>query len=288
MAQIYQSLEWKESKNALFEAAGKSTPHQYRIRATGVEVSAYAGFPERQSWIKLGRFQDLLLALIACERHDFAYASNAANARGQELVFAGSERTRERVNALRHSRAEDILDLLVDSPKVGEGRPFHRAASYFEARKTGLKQGNDGQFTMTITFSAQNTPKWLIEASPGAQIAMGAVLLTDVAEHDLQAWKQKAADALVRAHVLPKEVGFAEWIAARYDRWGLVQESLSNATSEDIERAVEETLRRLIGIPSRRDLLTNRDAVEKLNTLDAEFYRDLSHGFGQYVPAATP
>ena len=65
----------------------------------------------------------------------------------------------------------------------------------------------------------------------------------------------------------------------RYDRWALIRTAMSQTTTE-VEAAVAETLRRVIGCPSRRELLTNRDAIMRLEKIDREFYLDLSRGFG--------
>ena len=71
---------------------------------------------------------------------------------------------------------------------------------------------------------------------------------------------------------------FHAWLSQKYDRWGLIASAMLQ-TSEEVEIAVSETLRRMIGCTSRRDLATNRDAVLRLEKIDREFYLDLSRGF---------
>jgi hypothetical protein len=50
-------------------------------------------------------------------------------------------------------------------------------------------------------------------------------------------------------------------------------------TTDDVEESVAETLRRIIGCPTRRELATNRDAISRIEKIDREFYLDMSRGF---------
>jgi hypothetical protein len=77
---------------------------------------------------------------------------------------------------------------------------------------------------------------------------------------------------------------FQNWMLNRYDRWKLIASAVANGTSGDVEEATGETLRRLLGTPSRRTLMRDRDAIAKLEQLDREFYLDLSRGHGLDVP----
>ena len=289
----YAGLDWRATSDALFQAAGTATQHRYRLRNVGEEIHANAGalMPDGTtwSWIRLGRFQQIELAMIACERHDFAYASNVALSRDRQLVFVGSERTREIVAQIRaDSDGDDVLDMLVEGPRVSQGRPFHRAASYFEAQKDALKQKADGRWILTLTLDAKNVPLWMLQTAPGSHLAMGAVLTTDGSTTEERSWRDRAADAMRRAHVLPQDPVFAEWMLGRYDRWGLIQTAVSTSTSTEVAVATAETLKRLIGVSARSQLYQNRDAVEKLERYDAEYYRDMSQGFAIRDAAAMP
>ncbi len=115
---------------------------------------------------------------------------------------------------------------------------------------------------------------------PGARIVSGMV---EVDASNSDDWKERAAQALRRSFALVQDNNFHGWMAQKYDRWGLISTALMQ-TSEEVERAVSETLRRIIGCPSRRDLATNRDAVHRLEKLDREFYLDCSRGFTGALP----
>lgn len=162
----YNGLNWDNA-----EVSGVYSPHIYRIKQQE-EFLAYAGFPTK-GFILLGKFIDLTLAKVACERHDYAYGLSMANAKQEELLFVGSDYTKDFVKNIKD---DDILDLLVDSPKVSNGRPFHRAASYCKAKKTALKQNNDGTILISFSFNPKETPLWLQHCSIGSDVLMGTVL----------------------------------------------------------------------------------------------------------------
>ena len=148
-------------------------------------------------------------------------------------------------------------------------------ASFFQATKTGLKQERNGTFTATMAIDACDLPIWLLQCQPGTRMAIG---VADLGAADEDEWAKRASDALKRSFVLPQDNTFHGWMAQRYDRWQLIATAMQK-TSEEVEIAVSDTLRRLIGCPSRRDLATNRDAIMRLERIDREFYLDMSRGF---------
>src|SRR5690606_30619611 len=101
---------------------------------------------------------------------------------------------------------------------------------------------------------------------------------------DEKTWKKRASDAFKRAHMMANESEFQEWLGTKYDHWGLIAVAMQQ-NSDAVVEATAETIKRIVGGPSRADLKTNRDAVERLERLDREYYKDLSYGFGIYGSA---
>jgi hypothetical protein len=278
----YLGLDWIKGKQALLGARSDTTPHLYTLHAAGEEIVAYVGFYDPQTGdahparIPLGRFRDLGLAQLACERHDYLYVRADAEARGQDTVFVGSDATRATAAEIeRAAPGEHLADLLIDMPRSASGAPFHRVASFFEGRKETLRQGADGSWTVPLVVKAQDIPGWLRDAPKGTRLTVAAMRMAEGAPDEEALWAERHREAFTRAHLLPQDPLFQEWLGQRYDRWGLIA-SAETKDSDAVLLAVQETLKRLLGIPTRRDLQTNRDAVERLEAIDREFYADLS------------
>lgn len=290
---LYEGLNWidadagQERQGILWTAAGISTPHHYRVRSVDGGVQAFAGFGGvsalQAGWVCLGSFDDGLYALLACERHDFAYAVLPAERMGQTLVFAGSDRTRDLVDALTSvPDGTEIMDLLSNAPRVLDGRIFHRVASFFDAAKSDLRQAANGAFTLSVTCAARALPLWLMEAPKGTQLSVGVVKLLEGDDSD--DWRQRGIDALKRSHMLPADPMFCQWMMNRYDRWGLIAAARKDG-SDAVSLAVGETLKRYLGIPTRKGLMDNRDAIERMERMDRDYYRDMSMVFNSQLPS---
>lgn len=284
MPDAYAGLPWSaEPKRNATLATSPATTLRYAVRFDDpdrIEALVFAplgaGAPAPSQ--RLGIFKDLELAVLACERHDFGFAASVSPG----LVFSGSEGVVRWAEALRAEGALDddpdsLLDLLLDGPKTPNGRPFHRAASFLPARKTALKQERDGGLSLTVSVEPHLMPIWLVGAKPGSELVLGVVESDGGSEPD--AWRERAAAAFTRSHTLHNDPVFQEWLGTRYDRWGLVAAAAA-VDSDAVASAVLETLKRLLGVASRRTLRANRDAVERLEAIDSEYYRDLSQGFG--------
>lgn len=278
----YLGLDWIKGKQALLGARSQTTPHLYTLHAAGEEIIAYVGFYDPQTGdahparIRLGRFRDLGLAQIACERHDFLYVRAAAESQNQEAIFIGSDATRTIAAEIeRAAPGENLADLLIDMPRSPSGAPFHRVASFFEARKETLKQGADGSWIVPLVVRAQEIPGWLRDAPKGTRLTIAAMRMAEGNPNEEAAWAERHRAAFTRGYLLPQDPLFQEWLGQRYDYWGLIA-AAETKNSDAVLLAVQETLKRLIGVPSRRDLQTNRDAVCRLEEIDREFYTDLS------------
>jgi hypothetical protein len=298
MQELYEGLDWSTDprRPGTTAARSRATPAGYLVDASGeVSVEARTFLPGREKGaapadVSIGSFDSLELAMLACEWHDFRYARAAAKTGGTKLVFVGSEKTATIAAELAAESAKDgeledpgLIDMLVQDRICPNGRPFRRLASYLEAKKTAFKQNSDsgGTWTLSLSIDRGETPLWLSEAAIGSRVLLGAVPIGGPDEED--AWTKRGGEAFTRAHVLPSDPHFQQWLGSRYDRWGLVASSLSR-DSDEIEIAVLETLKRLCGIARRRDLKIDRDAVVRLEKLDREYYRDMSAGFGMRVP----
>lgn len=229
---------------------------------------------------RLGVFPNLDAAVFVAERHDFTYFQTYADHEGADAMFVGSDR----IKVLRDALGEIGLEAVEYIPGdyiCPNGRPFTRAASYFAAKKTALKQNSDGSLTLQISIDADQMPVWMLNAPMGTLTLIGAVQTGHEDDPDERAWKKRATDAFKRSHTMINEPGFQEWLGTKYDRWHLIANAMQH-DSDQVAEAAEETLKRLIGVPSRADIKTSRDAVERLERYDREYYKDLSLGFGIY------
>lgn len=278
---VYKGMSWRqsESRTTLWRAKSDTTPITYVVEEIDDgQWVARQGFPQSggRPNIEIGRYASMDISMTACERHDFSFWSSEANRSGHRPVFMGSpDHVSSFVESLASYEKDDILDMISGGYELPDGRNFTHSASFFPAKKAGLKQERSGDYTATLTIQAQDVPTWLMLCSPGSEVAAGMV---QVETENQDEWKERSASALRRTFALSQDNNFHAWMAQKYDRWGLVAAALMQ-TSEEVEHAVAETLRRLIGCPSRRDLATNRDAVHRVEKIDREFYLDLSRGF---------
>jgi hypothetical protein len=284
---VYLGMAWQQSrsKEGAWRAGSDVTPITYLVEEIDDgQWTARQGFTQTAGRpnIEIGRFASMVIAMTACERHDFRFWASASERAGKDPVFMGSpDRVSDFVGGLAAYERDDLLDMIAGGYSLADGRSFTESASFFEARKTGLKQERSGDFTATLSIKAVDVPMWLIQVAPGAGLV--AAIAESPQERDAE-WDDRAAHALRRSFALVQDNAFHAWVSQKYDHWGLVATALQQ-TSEEVEEAVSETLRRLIGCPSRRDLATNKDAVLRLEKIDREFYLDLSKGM--FVSAAS-
>lgn len=282
---VYRGLNWTSNGKppGLWIAESEATPITYVAEQIEEGLwSAREGFPAvpGRPYVEIGRYPDRIVAQTACERRDFAFWSAQARRAGLDPVFMGSpDHVSDFISSLADHERDDLLDMISGGYVLPEGTNFLHAASFFAASKNGLKQERNGNYTLALTIAPQDLPLWLMQVSPGANLVCGMTALSEKTDED---WAERATQALKRSFALARDSDFHAWLGAKYDRWGLVASAM-RYTSEEVEEAVAETLRRLIGCPSRRDLATNRDAIMRLEKIDREFYLDLSRGF---APAA--
>jgi hypothetical protein len=277
---VYEGMHWTGASKKGYKAVSSTTRSTYLVEpGAGSLWCVRHGFPDapgRPNTL-IGQFADKEVALVAAERHDFRYWKSSSDRAGVDALFVGSKGTvADFVAALPEHERDEATEMLISEFTLVDGRPFSAAASFFGAIKSGLKQERNGKYTLTLTVDPEMVPLWLMQNGIGAELTIGAVETGKTLDDE---WRERGKAAIRRAAVLPADNSFQGWILQRYDRWGLVKSSMAK-TTDDVEAAVEETLRRIIGCPSRRELATNRDAIMRLERLDREFYLDLSRGIG--------
>lgn len=278
---LYHGLEWVSTRAAGLRAESGTTGGTYLTEkdATGTIWTARFGFSTRpgKPYIEIGRYSDGDTARLACERHDFKFWRNAVGRDGSQAVFVGSGLGESPFAALAHQEQEEIGEMLVQQTDAESGVHFAQAASFFQGQKNALKQEKNGSITLVLTVAPGAMPRWLFEAPPGTDMLMGAMEVGTPQDSD---WQERGQRALKRAFTLPTDPTFQAWVAHRYDRWRLIAGAIAGGTSEAVEEATAETLRRLIACASRKSLARDRDAVERLEVIDREFYSDMHRGFG--------
>lgn len=275
--EIYEGMHWREAAPNSVKAESATTRTIYLVENDGALWRVKHGFANAAGRpnIIIGQYAEKDVALVAAERHDFRYWRSSADRAGVRCVFVGSKGTvADFVASLPEFERDDATESLISEFTLTDGRPFSSAASFFEATKTALKQERNGSFTLTLSVDPKDLPLWLIQNGIGATLTIGAVETGSTLEDE---WKERGKTAIRRAAVLPSDNAFQGWLLQRYDNWGLVKVAMAK-TTDDVEEAVSETLRRIIGCPSRRELATNRDAITRIERLDREFYLDLSRG----------
>jgi hypothetical protein len=275
---IYTGVDWTLSKTQ-WHAPSEATPMTYLVRekedGRWVSLQGFREAPGRPN-IELGIYADHTIAMTACERHDFRFWASSSERAGLTCVFMGSpDHVSDFVNNLATHNRDDLLDMIAGGFAMPDGNSFANTASFFETTKAGLKQERSGAYTATLTIAAQDIPLWLMQVAPGTNLVVGVAKVDSGTENE---WAERAASALRRSFALVQDNAFHAWFGQKYDNWGLIQSAMQK-TSEEVEDAISETMRRIIGCPSRRELATNRDAVTRLEKLDREFYLDMSRGF---------
>lgn len=276
---IYTGLSWKPSRKDGLLAKSPTTQSTYSVeRGAGDLWCVRHGFPDRAGRpnVLIGQYADKDVSLVAAERHDYRYWKSSNDRAGRKSAFLGSKGVvAEFVAAIPEHDREDATEMLISDYTLDDGRPFSAAASFFKAHKAGLKQEKSGSFTLTLTIDPEKTPIWMMHTAPGAELVIGAVEAGNTEKNE---WIERGKNAVKRAAVLPADNTFQGWILHRYDRWGLVRDAMAK-TTQDVEAAVAETLRRLTGCPTRRQLATSREGISRIEKIDQEFYLDMSRGY---------
>lgn len=288
---VYGGMHWTavDAEAGVLQADSEITPARYLVEVSGVHstqgrVRLYVTYdreqdPERLhegvlAHALLGEYRGPEAAVDAAELHDWHFFVSLAMAQGEEPAFQGSTRSAS-------LEADDLSILMTHAgPAIGheaatapDGRPFTRAASFLRASKTKLDQNADGSMKLTLTVARGELPLWLIEAPYKTLLMLGAVAMGSETDPEGEEHARRIKAIMVRAAARPTESAFQEFMAAKYDRWGLIKDAMRK-DSDATEEAVAETLRRVVGVPTRSDLEINVDARQRFERIDREYYED--------------
>jgi hypothetical protein len=277
---LYRGLDWTDIKTGGRQAMSDTTDGRYSVTLSSETIwSVKFGWPKKPGapHIVIGQYADNETARVAAERHDFTYWSSTIVRGGGTPIFIGSGDEGDLVSKLG-TDSEEITKLLIETSERETGKIFAHAASFFPAIKTALKQDKGGRMTITLSVLPNDLPRWFLESDLNSQVLLGAIELDSPKDED---WTERGQRALRRAFALPLDNSFQNWMLHRYDRWKLIATAVTDGTTDEVEKATTETMMRLLACPSRSNLLRDRDAIEKIEQLDKEFYMDLSRGFGR-------
>lgn len=278
---LYRGMTWNPMRHGGIQTISETTRANYVVKPQidGKLWDVHYGFTDMPGKpnVKIGTYHDEDIGRVAAERHDYIFWSSTIRRDSKTPVFIGSGDGQNLVQNIPSFEREEITDMLVEHTDTRDGAQFSQQASFFLSQKTGLKQEKNGSFTLTLSLSGSAIPQWLFESQPGTDLLMGAVQTGSAQSDD---WQERGINAVKRAFALPADPSFQKWMRYRYDRWKLISSSMIDGTSEDVENAASETLKRLLACPSRKILARDRDAIEKLEKIDREFYIDLSKGYG--------
>ena len=279
----YRGLTWQRMNKDSWKAYSDTTGTSYKIDPDALNPHLCllkAGFADKpgRPFKELGVHKDPLVAKAVAEWDDFQYWKSVSERNGRSPVFVGSP---DGVEAFfRELSGSDVQDTLALLDNQQTPVPFDKTASFFQSVSKGLKQEKTGDYTLTLNVEAAHVPIWLFGTKPGTILNVG-VQQVGVEEDE----HERAKGALRRFFALIQDQTFHEWMLHRYDRWGLMSKA-STQNHDAVEAACEETLKRLLGTPQRRELLHHFEAVEKLERLDREYYTDLSMGWSAGAPKA--
>lgn len=134
------------------------------------------------------------------------------------------------------------------------------AAIAFEAVKTSLSQTKDGVI-LRLAIHPNDLPTALIQDWVGTRYMVGMARVNDEGEIE-------PGDFLRRANTAIRSAG----MLCRNERFWRYLSHLSGAPVPD-ETAAQNTLRDQIGVTSRTEFRTDKDALEAYESLRADFER---------------
>ena len=274
---IYNGLPWTifpmAGAKSGYRSVSDTTPGGYLVEQ--IDQSRWRGrygyekSPGRPN-VEIGAFTDAALAILACERHDFAFWSSTRKRGAVAPRFGGSEHVRNYVQSLDASDRDRLLPLILGDHVMSDGVSFSERASFMDVTKGSLRQDKDGSLLLTLSIPASKMPLWLMEKKSGGQVCIG---IADGEDPMTEEWRERGARAMRRIFALESDNSFQHWLAVRYDRWSMVRSAIE-INSDAVKEAVGETMLRLCGCPSHKHLSFNRDAIMRFERYEAEFYAD--------------
>jgi hypothetical protein len=135
------------------------------------------------------------------------------------------------------------------------------AAATIEAKKHGLRQGQDGAWTLALVLHPNDVPNWLLTAPMGQRLAVVVAALEEEAPPPPEKPKERkrfeelplSQQAALRCN----DLAFQRWLAAGWPA-GSVEE-------------VPQKLREYCRVQSRAELDTDEKAAARWRDLDRRF-----------------
>ena len=144
------------------------------------------------------------------------------------------------------------------------------AAQTIEAKKHGLRQSQDGQWTLTLILHPSDTPDWLLTAPMGQRLALVVAALKDEAEKPKERKRFDEMPLSQQCALICADVGFQRWLRNAEDTtWRLAVEVVGqNARTEEVTASV---VRSLCVVESRSTLDSDPGAAACWRDLHTRF-----------------
>jgi len=138
-----------------------------------------------------------------------------------------------------------------------------RATINFEAVKLTMRQDKHG-FILTLSVHPDDVPESLFRDWVGSRYQVAMVQLDDNEEPIVPKEKTEGERAVARAGLMCKDTDFQDFVA---QRCGFQQ----GVSTEFGEKETSVYVRDYIGVESRKELMDNKEAREKLRELIDQF-----------------
>lgn len=147
------------------------------------------------------------------------------------------------------------------------------AAQTIEAKKHGLRQSQDGHWTLTLILHPSDTPDWLLTAPMGQRLALVVAALKDDAEKKPEEKARKPFSTLLLSQqcaLLCADKGFQAWLQKKHpgDFNAFVQK---NHGVVNVEAWAANIIRATCVVASRSELDADPKAAALWTTVHSRF-----------------
>ena len=139
-----------------------------------------------------------------------------------------------------------------------------RIAEHFEAKKYAYRQSRDGM-VLSFILHPDDVPTELATAKIGQRYMIACAQIGEDERPVVKAAVTNGERAMARANLICRERTFQEWVRLNNEREGWV------ANDPDDETLATNVIRSVCDIESRKELLTDEEAQEKLKAFLAFF-----------------
>jgi len=139
-----------------------------------------------------------------------------------------------------------------------------RIAEHCEAKKYADRQSRDGM-VLSFILHPDDVPNELATAKIGQRYMIACAQIGEDERPVVKAAVTKGERAMARANLICREQTFQGWVRLNNEREGWV------ADTPNDEELASNVIRSVCGIESRKELLTDEEAQEKLKSFLAFF-----------------